>query len=154
MKNYLIKIVHDSTPDKQYTFRSTNNLKIGELAVCRTRRGFTYGTVTGVEKTSFEEARKYTGVASKANAHMFAKLSAYDRAVIVYKNTEDVACAMSEFNFADVRAATAFCYNEMGMSYVNTYWEYGNLFINAYKDAYNDDGTWDGLVLSLNFCLG
>lgn len=154
MKNYLVKIMHDNTPDKTYTFHSTNRLNVGELAVCKTRYGYTYGIVVEANKASYEDARKYSGVAAKANAHMFKKLSPYDRAVIVFKNTESVEDAMREFNFADIKAATAFLYNEAGASYVNTYTEYGVFFINAYKDAYNEDGTWDGLVLALNFCLG
>ena len=146
--------MHDNTPDKQYSFRSTNRLKVGELAVCKNKYGYTYGIVVEARKTSYEEAKRYTGVVSKANAHMFAKLSPYDRATIIFKNTEDLETAIREFNFADIKAATAFLYNEAGASYVNTYTEYGVFFINAYKDAYNEEGTWVGFDLSLNHCLG
>lgn len=154
MKNYLVEVVHDQTPNKVYTFRATSRLKVGELTVCRTRFGYTYGIVTGTKKTSYKEAKRYNGVASKANKHMFNKLSAYDRAVIVYKNTEDVAAAIREFTFADTRAAMAFCYNEIGASYVNVNNEDGDTVINIYEDTYNESGAWDGLVLSKSFCLG
>lgn len=154
MKNYLVKIVHDFTPDKAYTFRTTNRLKVGELAVCKNRFGYTYGIVTGVEKASYEEAKKYTGVASKANARMFAKLSPYDRGVIIFKNTEDLEAAMREFTLADIRAAEAFLYHECGASYIRTYNEDGNVFIGVYEDSYDENGEWDGLTLSSSFCLG
>lgn len=154
MKNYLVKIMHDHTPNKTYTFRSTNRLNVGELAICKTRLGFTYGIVMEITKSSYEETRKYSGVASKANAHMFRKLSPYDRATIVFKNIEDIASAMNEFTFTDTSAAMAFLYKEVGASYVNTYHEDGNVFVGVYEDAYDENNNWDGLVFSSSFCLG
>lgn len=154
MKFFLVKIAHDNTPNKTYTFRSSSRFNVGELAVCRTRYGYTYGIVVEINKTSYEETRKYSGVATKANKRMFAKLSPYDRATIILKNTEDLETAMHEFDFTNVKAATAFLYNEARAFYVNTYNEDGNVFINVYKGIYSENDKYEGFELAHTFCLG
>lgn len=154
MKFFLVQIAHDTTSDRTYTFRSSSHIKIGELAICKNRFGYTYGIVTGITRTSYKEAKKYAGVAAKANKHMLAKLPTYDRAVIILKNTGSLEDAMNQFGFTDKKAAEAFLYNEVGASYVSVNNDGGDIFISLYEDSYDENGEWDGLVLFSSFCLG
>lgn len=136
-KYFIIEIKHPNT-EKTFNFRSNTKLNVGEIAVCRTRRGYRLGEVISIHESTADEAKAHSGIAARATARRQAKLSPYDRATVVLKTTkneEEAVKCFNPYNNAERNALVAFLYNETGASYINTTYDVlgcGNIVVNVF----------------------
>jgi hypothetical protein len=149
----LFIITHDLTatnpnPNFLFTFKGEGNRKIGEIVICQTKRGNRLGKIVDIID---EKLVDFTPTASiiKLNAgRKRNNLSAYDRATLIWVETQDEEQALSCFNgYSDKNAIIAFCYNELNADNVRFEDNWGCTSVEILY--YETDGTYN-----IEYCFG
>lgn len=111
-------IIDNSTDNTTtFTFAIEGNKKIGDIVLCKTKKGNKLGKIVNiVNNIDFIPTAK----AVKLNNGRKRNLSNYDRATLIYLETQDIEKSLNEFyGYGEEKAVTSWLYNIANQDYVH-----------------------------------
>ena len=146
------EITNENAPTT-FTFKGEGNRQIGEIVLCQTCRGNRLGRIVKIiEETQVDFVP--TARICKLNAGRRRNaLSAYDRAMLVYVETQDAEKALECFNgYSDKNQIMAFAYNVLDADNVSFKNQWGCTTVVLNYFGYYKDGAYYGN--DLEYCFG